>query len=101
MSTNRNGNVASYRPYGKVTELAQQYQVTRQTLYVIRNKGQAVLMNGLEPGPHGARIKEKRVQINRARVERSTVVLTQHGVSQRISRPVWKLCWKRAHRRAE
>ena len=75
--------LASYRPYGKVTELAKQYDVSRQTLYVIRNKGQAVLMNGLEPGPHGAGIKEKRVQINRARVERSTVVLTQHGVSQR------------------
>jgi len=71
--------LASYRPYGKVTELAKQYQVSRQTLYVIKNKGQAVLMKGLEPGAHGARIQEK----HRARVERSTVVLTQHGVSQR------------------
>lgn len=75
--------LASNRPYGKVTELAQQYQVSRQTLYVIKNKGQAVLINGLEPGPHGAVIKEKQVQVNRARVERSTVVLTQHWVSQR------------------
>jgi hypothetical protein len=75
--------LASYRPYGKVTELARRYQVSRQTLYVIQNKGQAILINGLEPGPHGARIKEKQVQVNRARVERSTVVLTQHGVSQR------------------
>ena len=75
--------LASYRPYGKVTELAKQYQVSQQTLYVIKNKGQAILVNGLEPGAHGSRIKEKQVRVSPARVERSTVILTQHGVSQR------------------
>lgn len=68
--------LTSYRLYGKVTELAQQYQFSRQSLYVIRNKCQAVLMKGLEPGPHGAVIKEKQGQVNLARVEWSTVVLT-------------------------
>ena len=33
-------------------------------------------MKGLEPGPHGAVIKEKQGQVNLARVEWSTVVLT-------------------------
>ena len=37
----------------------------------------------MEPGGHGARIEGKSVRVSREHVERSTVVLTEAGVSQR------------------
>ena len=73
----------SYRPYGKVSQLAGKYEVSRQTIYTVATHAKAILDQGLEPGPHGARVIEKRVSVNREHVERSTVVLTRFGVSQR------------------
>ena len=72
----------SYRPYGKVSQLAGKYEVSRQTIYTVAARAKVILDNGLEPGPHGARVNEKRVCVNREHVERSTVVLTRFGVSQ-------------------
>ncbi len=71
------------RPYGTVTQLEQKYEVSRQTIYKIAEKGKTLLIQGMEPGRHGARIEEKSVRVNREHVERSTVVLTEAGVSQR------------------
>jgi hypothetical protein len=56
---------------------------SRQTIYKIAEKGKTLLIQGMEPGRHGARIEEKRVRVNWEHVERSTVVLTEAGVSQR------------------
>ncbi len=73
----------SYRPYGTVSQLKQKYEISRQAIYKIAEKGKALLSQGMEPGRHGARIVEKSVRVNREHVERSTVVLTEAGVSQR------------------
>ena len=72
----------SYRPYGKATQLAQKYVISRQAIYRIAASGEALLSQGMEPGRHGARIREKSVRVNREHVERSTVILTEAGVSQ-------------------
>ena len=66
-----------YRPYGKVTQLAQKYVISRQSIYRIAAAGKELLSQGMEPGPHGARISEKRVRVDREHVKRSTVVLTE------------------------
>ena len=73
----------SYRPYGTVTQLKQRYEISRQAIYRIAEKGKGLLSQGMEPGRHGARIVERSVRVNREHVERSTVVLTEAGVSQR------------------
>lgn len=71
------------REHGKVSELAQSYKVSRQTVYDIAAKGQQVLRSGLEPGPHGPSVGVKRIEVNRNRLARGSVVLSEVGVSQR------------------
>jgi hypothetical protein len=73
----------SYRPYGKVSQLAEKYTVSRQTIYTIAANGKALLDQQMAPGPHGARVGGNIVCVDRERVERSTVILTRFGVSQR------------------
>jgi hypothetical protein len=75
--------LASYRPYGKVTQLAEKYKVSRQTIYTVAASGKALLDRGMEPGSHGAKVNQKMVRVDREHVERSTIVLTRFGVSQR------------------
>lgn len=71
------------RPHGKVTELAKCYQVSRQTIYSLADKGKVLLEEGMEPGPHGAQVQPQMVRVDRERIERGMVVLTGCGVSQR------------------
>ncbi len=66
-----------------VSRLADTYRISRQTVYDIAAAGAQVLTIGLEPGPHGPQPKEKTILVDRNRLERSTVVLTEVGVSQR------------------
>ena len=73
----------AYRPRGLVTELAQTHQVSRQTIYSIAAAGKACLDAKMQPGPHGPCPAEKDVRVDRNRLVRSTVVLTEAGVSQR------------------
>jgi len=73
----------AYRPRGLVTELAQTHQVSRQTIYTIAAAGKAWLDAKMQPGPHGPCPGEKDVRVDRNRLVRSTVVLTEVGVSQR------------------
>jgi hypothetical protein len=75
--------LASYRPYGKVVQLAEEYTVSRQTIYTIAASGKSILDQQMAPGPHGARVGGNIVRVDRERVERSTVILTRFGVSQR------------------
>jgi hypothetical protein len=63
--------------------LAQEYEVTRKTIYDIRDTAEQLLQIGLEPGPHGPCPAEQRIQVDRNRLVRGTLVLTQEGVSQR------------------
>lgn len=73
----------SYRPYGLVVELARMYRVSRQTIYTIAAAGKGILEVEMQPGPHGPHPPERNIQVDRNRLERSTVVLTEVGVSQR------------------
>jgi hypothetical protein len=75
--------LASHRPHGTVTQLAQAYSVSRQTIYEIGAAGRRVLLAGLQPGPHGPPLAEKTVRVDRNRLVRGSVVLTEVGVSQR------------------
>jgi hypothetical protein len=72
-----------HRPWGTVTRLARKYEVARKTIYDIGNAGERVLTMGLEPRPHGPQSAEKTIWVDRNRLVRGTVVLTEKGVSQR------------------
>jgi hypothetical protein len=67
--------LASYRPFGKVTQLAEKYKVTRQAIYPVAARGKAVLDQEMEPGPHGAKVNPKMVCVDREHVERSKWML--------------------------
>ncbi len=73
----------SDRPWGTVTDLATEYAISRQTVYEIAAMGEQVLIEGLEPGPHGPQPREKTIFVDRNRLVRGAVVLTGEGVSQR------------------
>ncbi len=75
--------LASEREWGKIVELAERYQVSRKTIYDIAEKGKEVLIAGMEPGPHGPYQTEKLIKVDRNRLVRGSVVLTEVGVSQR------------------
>ena len=75
--------MAEKRAWGKVSELAQSYQVTRKTIYELAQKGKAVLEAGMESRPHGPQVQEKTIKVDRNRLVRGSVVLTEVGVSQR------------------
>jgi hypothetical protein len=75
--------LSPHRPWGAVTRLAEEYRVERKTLYDMAAAGQRALEKALEPGPHGPQGREKTIVVNRNRVARSSVVLTEVGVSQR------------------
>jgi hypothetical protein len=73
----------SYRPRETASRLAREYGVTSQTIYDIAAAGQHALEIALEPGPHGPHVTEKTIVVNRNRLARGSVVLTEVGVSQR------------------
>jgi predicted DNA-binding protein YlxM (UPF0122 family) len=75
--------LASNREWGRVVELAERYDVSRKTIYEIAWKGHQVLVAGLEPGPHGPQQAQKLIKVDRNRLVRGSVVLTEVGVSQR------------------
>jgi predicted DNA-binding protein YlxM (UPF0122 family) len=75
--------LASNREWGKVVELAESYEVSRKTIYDIAGKGQQVLVAGMGPGAHGPSQGEKLIKVDRNRLVRGSVVLTEVGVSQR------------------
>jgi hypothetical protein len=75
--------LSAHRARGTVTHLAQGYAVSRQTVYEIAARGQQVLLNGLQPGPHGPHLGSPTIQVDRNRLVRGSVVLSEVGVSQR------------------
>ena len=75
--------LSAHRPWGTVTKLAKEYQVERKTIYDMAAAGKSALEEALEPGPHGPYVKAKAVLVDRSRLIRSSVVLTEVGVSQR------------------
>ncbi len=69
--------------WGTVTGLAEEYEISRQTVYKIAEAGKRILMTGLKPMPHGPQPTEKVVKVDRNRLVRGVVTLTEAGVSQR------------------
>lgn len=66
-----------------VKQLTESYRVSRQTLYDIAAKGQEVLRQGMQPGPHGPHWDEKTIRVEANRLKRASIVLSEVGVSQR------------------
>ncbi len=73
----------SYRPHGLVSRLAEIYHVSRQTVYNIADTAKNWLKAEMQPGRHGPSPVEREVRVDRNRLVRSMVVLTEVGVSQR------------------
>lgn len=71
------------RPWGRVTQLAREHGVSRQTIYQMAAAGRAVLTQALAPGRHGPHPPETTVDVDRNRLVRGSIVLTEAGVSQR------------------
>ena len=59
-----------HREWGTVTELAEKYKISRQTVYDIADVGEQVLFTGMKPGPHGPQPREKAVSVDRNRLTR-------------------------------
>lgn len=75
--------MSPYRPRGRVSELAEAYQLSRQALYDIGTKGKDSLRQALTPGPHGPQTREQAVVVTKERLQRSVLTLSAVGVSQR------------------
>jgi hypothetical protein len=73
----------SNREHGRVVELARSHKVSRKTIYEIGAKGKELLLEGLDPGGYGPAVGGKVIAVNRERLVRASVVLTEVGVSQR------------------
>lgn len=71
------------RSHGTIARLATEYGLSRQSIYQLAERGSQVLVTHLEPTGHGPQPKTKSVLVDRNRLVRSTVVLTEVGVSQR------------------
>ena len=71
------------RPRGTISQLERDYGLSRQSLYSNAGKGQQGLLAHLKPGGHGPQPREKTIVVNRNRLVRSSLVLTEVGVSQR------------------
>jgi len=73
------------RPRGTISKLAESHNVSRQTIYDIAEAEEQVLIAGLRPGPHGPQPEEKTALVDRNRLVRGVVKLTEVGVSQRAT----------------
>jgi hypothetical protein len=71
------------RLHGTVSRLAAQHAISRETVYTIAARGKQALLAGLEPRPHGPVMNDRTIHLDRGRMVRATVVLTEVGVSQR------------------
>ena len=71
------------RTWGTIARLARTHAVSRQTIYQIAAAGRAALERQLVPGAHGPHPAESEVGVDRNRLVRGSVLLTQAGVSQR------------------
>jgi len=75
--------LAPQRPHGLVAQLARTHNLARQTLYRLAASATQLLQAGLTPLPHGAQLQAQTIRLDRDRLQRSTLVLSNAGVSQR------------------
>jgi hypothetical protein len=71
------------RSGGTVQELAERYRLSRQALYELRAKAKNILAQGMQAGAHGPQAKRPGITVDRNRVSRGLLTLTENGVSQR------------------
>lgn len=71
------------RVYGTVSRLAAQYDISRQTIYTLAGQAKQLLEASLAPRGHGPVLTERAVHVDRNRLTRGVVTLTEVGVSQR------------------
>ncbi len=71
------------RPQGTIPDLAQTYSLSRQALYDIAGKAKQILATMLEPQPHGPQPGGQTKEVERDRLERGVLSLTEIGASQR------------------
>jgi hypothetical protein len=71
------------RLHGTIARLAAQYAISRQTVHTLAAQAKGMLLAGLEPGRHGPGLTEATVHVDRNRLVRGVVILTEAGVSQR------------------
>jgi hypothetical protein len=75
--------LSPYRPRGTISRLARKNSVSRQAIYDMAAAGKAVLETYLTPRPHGPQPPETTIRVDRDRLVRESVRLTEAGVSQR------------------
>jgi len=68
---------------GTVQELAEDYNISRQSVHNIARQARTTLAYMLAPGAHGPAPQSHSLEVTRAHLQRSCVVLTEVGVSQR------------------
>ncbi len=68
--------LSSPREWGAITQFGQKYALSRQAVYAIGAQVKRVLLNGLQPGPQGPHPAEPVIQVNRNRLLRSALLLT-------------------------
>ena len=71
--------LSPHRSWGTVFRLAEKHEISRQTVYEIAATGKRVLVTGMKPMPHGPQPTEKVVRVDRNRLIRGTVALTEVG----------------------
>lgn len=71
------------RSYRTITRLAREHGVSRQTVYALAAAGRTVLEQQLTPGRHGPCPLTHVVRVDRNRLVRGSLVLTEAGVSER------------------
>jgi len=75
--------LSPHRPRGTMARLEQKYKLSRQGLYDIAAKGKAILTSKLEPQAHGPQPGGQTIEIDRERLGRGVLVLSEIGASQR------------------
>lgn len=71
------------RPWGRVKQLAETYQLSRQALYDMTTTGRDALIRAMIPGQHGPQPQQRDVVVTKNRLQRSVLTLSELGVSQR------------------
>jgi len=75
--------LSPHRTWGAITNLQRTYGLSRQGIYDIAAKGSRVLRAGMKPGGYGPQPHQRQVEVNRNRLQRSVLALTEAGASQR------------------
>ena len=75
--------LSPHRTWVAITNLQRTYGLSRQGIYDIAAKGSRVLRAGMKSGGYGPQPHQRQVEVNRNRLQRSVLALTEAGASQR------------------